>query len=212
MSVLRIGRGVMVVVGGACLALSVACGGDGAGDESAADTAGTPTMGAATDTGAAATGGTAGAGGMGDPQILAQMSVANGAEIAAGQAAQQKATNAEVKNFARDMVTEHQMMQAQTDSLVTRAGISPQASQPDTLQQKLDQDRQHLQGMAAGAEFDRMYMDMQVRDHEATLNLLNSARGAAQNAELRTLIDQALPRVQQHLERARQIRTSLGGA
>jgi putative membrane protein len=156
--------------------------------------------------------GTTATGAMADPQILAQMSVANGAEIAAGQLAQPKARNQQVKDYARDMIAEHQAMQAQADSLVTRANITPQASQPDTLQRKLDEARTQLQNQAAGADFDRMYMDMQVRDHEGTLALLNASRGAAQNAELRTLIDNAIPKVQQHLDRARQIRGTLGGS
>ena len=200
----------------ACLAATAACG--GRDDTATTDSAGAPTIGPATDTGALGAGATgAGATGAaaattgGDAAILAQMGAANGAEIAAGELAQPKARNQQVKDFARDMVTDHRAMQAQADSLAVRASITPAAPQPDTLQQKLDSARQQLQSQAAGAEFDRMYMDMQVRDHEGTLALLNASRGAARNADLRTLIEGAIPKVQQHLDRARQIRTALGG-
>jgi putative membrane protein len=207
----RMGMGMLAT---GCLAVLAACGGDQAGTDTAGATgaATMPAAGAATgDTMGGTMGGTAAAGAMSDAQILAQASGSNGAEIAAGQIAQGKARNTEVRNYARDMVTEHQAMQGQVDRVVTSAGITPQLAQPDTMQQKLDQARQQLQGQAAGPEFDRMYMDMQVRDHEATLNLLNAARGAAQNAEVRTVVEQAIPKVQQHLERARQIRGTLGG-
>ena len=206
-----IGRWAGRLAAASCLAAAAACGGgDAAMDDTAGANAG---IGAAPGDTAGATAGAApgAAGAMTDPQILAQMSVSNGAEISSSQLAQPKARNQQVKDFARDMIAEHQAMQGQADSLATRANIAPSPAQGDTLQQTLDRLREQLQGQAAGAEFDRMYMDMQVSSHEGTLALLNNARGAAQNADLRALIDQAIPKVQQHLDRARQIRGALGG-
>ena len=53
-------------------------------------------------------------------------------------------------------------------------------------------------------------LGVQVQAHEATLNMLNQAASATQNAELRTLVQNAIPAVQQHLDRARQILSGLG--
>jgi putative membrane protein len=194
----------------ACFALTACAGGDNAGADSLA--AGDSGMAMGADTGMAPAGGMAQPGAMSDPQIVAQVSNANGKEIATGRIAQEKARNADVKSFAADMVKDHQAMQGGLDSLVTSANITPQASQPDTLQQALDDATKKLQDQAAGADFDRAYMDMMVSDHEATLNLLNQAASSAQNAELRTLIQGAIPKVQGHLDRARQIRGALGNA
>ena len=203
-----IGRWATTLAAAGCIAAVGACGG---GDAAMDDTANAGIGAAPGDTAGAMAAAPGGAGAMTDPQILAQMSVANGAEIASSEIAQQKAQNQQVKDFARDMIAEHQAMQGQADSLATRANIAPQAAQPDTLQQRLDQERERLQAQAAGAEFDRTYMDMQVAAHQGTLTLLNNARGAAQNADLRTLIDQSIPKVQQHLDRAQQIRGALSG-
>jgi putative membrane protein len=184
------------------LALVAACGGDAANDTMNDTMA--PTVGAAGDTMAA------GAGAMNDTTIIGMMSGANGAEIAAGQAAAEKAQNADVRQFATTMVEEHQRMQGQVDSLVSTMNVS-QAPVPDSLAQHLEQARTQLTGQAAGAEFDRMYMEMQVADHQNTLNALRAAQSAAQNAQLRTIIDGAIPAVEQHLERARTIVANLGG-
>ena len=206
---MTIGRWATTLAAAGCIAAVAACGGgDAAMDDTAGANAG---IGAAPGDTAGATAAPGTAGAMTDPQILAQMSVSNGAEISSSQLAQPKARNQQVKDFARDMIAEHQAMQGQADSLATRANITPSPAQGDTLQQALDRGREQLQGQAAGAEFDRMYMDMQVTAHEGTLALLNNARGAAQNADLQALIDQAIPKVQQHLDRARQIRGALGG-
>ena len=184
------------------LAVVAACGGDAA-DTGMADTLGAPTMGAGADTQGAP-------GAMGDDAIIGMMSGANAGEIAAGQIAAEKARNADVRQFATTMVQYHQRMQGQVDSLVSAAGVSAGAG-PDSLTRHLEDVRARLEGQAAGAEFDRMYMQSQVADHENTLNALRAAQPAAQNAGLRTLIDAAIPAVEGHLERARTIVANLGG-
>lgn len=191
-----------------CLTLAACGGGDNAGADSLAAADSGVAMGA--DSAMAPAGGTQPA--MSDAQIVAQVSNANGKEIAAGRIAQEKARNADVKSFAADMVKDHTAMQGGVDSLVTAANITPKAAEPDTLQKALDDATKKLQDQAAGADFDRTYMDMMVSDHEATITLLNQAATAAQNADLRTLIQGAIPKVQAHLDRARQVRGALGGA
>lgn len=190
----------------ACFALAACSGGDNADADSLAMT-GESGMAMGADTGMAM------AGGLTDPQIIARISAINGQEIAAGKIAQEKAQNADVKSFATMMVNDHQAMQGQVDSLVTTLNITPNAAEPDSLQQALDEATQKLQSAAAGVDFDSTFMSMMVTGHEAALNMLNQAATSAQNAELRTLIQQgAIPKVQQHLDRAREIRGALGGA
>ena len=202
-----VGRWAAALALGGLVAVAACGGGDAATDETAGATAG---IGAAPgDTLGAAAPGTAGA--MTDAQILARLGVANGAEIAASRLAQPKERNQQVEDFARDMIAEHQAMQGQADSLAMRAGLAPSPVEGDTLQRSLDGARERLQEQAAGVEFDRLYMDLQVASHEATLALLNEARTAAQHADLRALVDEAIPKVQQHLDRSRQIRGALGG-
>ncbi len=191
------------------LALAAACGGDAA-EEGMNDSLGTSA--AAGDTmGTGMAGGAAGgaAGGMNDNMIVGMVSGANGAEIAAGQIAAEKATNADVRQYATNMVEEHQRMQGQADSVVAIMNLD-RAQVPDSLSQHMEQARQMLQSQAAGAEFDRMYMESQVRDHQNTLTALQSVQNSVQNEQLRTVITGAIPAVQQHLERARTILQGLG--
>ena len=186
------------------LVLAAACGGD-AVDENVNDSLMAPSAAAAGDTMA---GGVAGA--MDDNMIVGMMSGANGAEIAAGQIAAEKAQNADVRQYATSMVEEHQRLQGQADSVVAILNLE-RAPVPDSLAQHLEQARQQLQGQAAGADFDRMYMEHQVRDHQNTLAALQMAQNAAQNAQLRTVVTGAIPVVQGHLDRARTILQGLGG-
>ena len=184
-------------------ALAAACAGDAA-DENVNDSLMAPSAAAAGDTMAP------GAAGMTDNVIVGMVSGANGAEIAAGQIAAEKAQNAQVRQYATRMVEEHQRLQGQADSVVQILNLE-RAPVPDSLAQHLEQARSQLQSQAAGVEFDRMYMEHQVRDHQNTLTALQQAQNAVQHERLRAVITAAIPAVQQHLEQARTILQSLGG-
>jgi putative membrane protein len=195
-----------------------ACGGN---DSATTDSAAPGTVSAADSTGAMAGGAMGGdsmagmnhnAGGMlSEPNIVAMIGLSNAAEIQTSTIAQDKATNAEVKAFARDMIREHKAMQAQADSLTAKNNMQPQApAQGDQKQQMVNTATQQLQSTAKGAEFDRAYMTAQVQMHQQTLTELQSYQGMVQNAELRAMIEKAIPAVQQHLQRAQTIQGQLG--
>jgi putative membrane protein len=188
---------------------AVACGGGGDANQD------TGALAASGDTVAAAAVSTpAGDPGLTDPNILAMIGAANAAEIAAGEAASQKATNADVKAFAQMMVTDHRAMQGQADSLATALSLTPAPPQPagDSAQQATRAASDSLAAAARGAAFDQMYMDQQVAAHRKTLDDLNRFASLTQNAQLQHLIHGAIPKVQQHFDRATQIRSSLGGS
>jgi putative membrane protein len=198
-----------------------ACGGDKtdesamAGDTSAATSA--TSGGALADTGAGAmgagdtTGGAMGA--MSDANILSMISMSNAAEIGTSKAAQNKLTDANVKAYARDMIREHQTMQGQADKVAKQANITPEpAPQGDAMKKMIDSATTALTSGTRGAEYDQQYITLQVQAHQSTLDNLQRFQNSAQNAELKTLIQQAIPKVQQHLQRARDIQGKLGAA
>jgi putative membrane protein len=196
-----------------------ACGGgdDGAaeGDDVGAVTETADSSAAATMPVGADTMAMAGAGGqLTDANVAAVLSVADSGEIRPSQAAQQQAQNAQVKEYAQMMVTEHGMLEDSLRALTGRLGVTPA---PNAMSQQLrtqaDSAMQALQGQS-GANFDRAYMQWMVASHQATLTALDSQLiPAIQNAEMRTAVQQQVrPRVEQHLQRAQQIQSSLGGA
>jgi putative membrane protein len=165
----------------------------------------------ATDSVGAATGTAATGAPMSEAEVVTAISLTNGTEIASSRIAVEKATNADVKSFARQMIDDHQKMQGEVDRVATAENISP-ATPLDTMAPAMTQMRNTLQSADSGAAFDRAYMDMQVRDHQAALDKLNQAAAATQNAELRGVIQKAIPQVQKHLDRARELQTNLASA
>ena len=186
-----------------------AAGGDAGAVSETADTTAAATMPVGADTMSMA-----GAGGqLTDANVAAILSVADSGEIRPSQTAQQQAQNAQVKEYAQMMVTEHSMLEDSLRALTARLGVTPA---PNAMSQQLrtraDSAMQALQGQT-GAGFDRAYMQWMVASHQATLNALDTQLiPAIQNPEMRTAVQQQVrPRVEQHLQRAQQIQSSLGG-
>ena len=220
-------RWTSVAMLGAALTLGACGGGDkteaasttgdsgmASGEVAAGGTAGS--MGAMGDSGAMGAGGArGGAAGnlasLSEPDIMAMVGVSNAGEIATSDVATTKATNASVKAYARKMVTEHRAMQKQADQLATRLNVTP--SSPDMATQKTQMGNQMTQQLSAtqkGAAFDRQYIDGQVQMHQQTLTELQAMQNTA-NADLKALIQKAIPSVQAHLDEATRIQSQLGG-
>lgn len=190
----------------AALALAAAC-----GDSEASEQAST------TDAAAAAASSTpppqSAAPAVTDPQIAAIVVAANQVDIDAGELARGKATDPRVKEFAERMVTDHSGVNKAASDLVGRLGVTPE---PSATSQKLTQDgeanRTALQGQS-GAAFDRAYVANEVAYHQAVLDAIDQTLiPSAQNPELKALLEQTRPAVAAHLEHARQLQSSLGGA
>jgi putative membrane protein len=189
----------------AALALAAACGDSDADTQAAADSAAAsaPGVEAAAPAAPAVT----------DPQIAAIVVAANQVDIDAGELAKERGTDPRVKEFAQRMITDHSGVNQAATDLVTKLGVTPE---PNATSQKLTADgeasRTTLQGQS-GAAFDRAYVDQEVAYHQAVLDAIDQTLiPSAQNAELRALLEQTRPAVAAHLEHARQLQSSLGGA
>jgi putative membrane protein len=184
-------------------AFVVSCGGNNENDMAANDTA-TSMSG-----GTVAEGATTGNGPMSDAQIHSTLIASNAAEVAAGKLAKDSATNAEVKTFANMMVTDHEAMNKEVHALGQKLNlVSGSGGHTDHVAESSNETAQKLAGKK-GADFDRAYMDAMVEDHEKTLRLLDDAANASNTPDVDALIAKARPKVQEHLEKARQIRSKL---
>lgn len=206
----------------AVLLAALAAGACGSGDEAAAtDSAAAAgevaaggtvgSMGAMTDSGTMA-GGASAAASLSEPDVLGLVSASNAGEIATSRVAVDRATSADVKAFARRMVDEHQTMQGQTDQLATTLALTPGTPEPAMQKTRMANSMaEQLRGLAKGEAFDRQYIDGQVQAHQQTLAELQAMQNTG-NAELRTLIQGAIPKVQAHLQEAQRLQARLGGA
>lgn len=126
-------------------------------------------------------------------------------EIQAGQIARDKAQGQAVKDFARMMVADHTALSNEMKPLVTAAGRTP----PSALDERRDSLIQSLKA-AAPADFDRVYLAQQEEAHREALTLMQGYAAQGDNAGLKAAAAKAAPKVQQHLETVKSLRS--GGA
>ena len=148
-------------------------------------------------------------GGLTDANIVALLDGANKADSAGGALAAKKATDAEVKAFARLMMSEHHALRAAGQALAKELGVEPKAPERDPLAPYVANEMKTLQSTAKGAEFDRVYIDNEVSVHQAVLDLANQARVTTQTPQLKELIEKAIPVIRKHLDQATALQKKL---
>jgi len=144
-----------------------------------------------------------------DANIVAIVDEANRADSAAGNVAATKGTNSEVKTFGRDMMRDHHALRKMGQDLAKKLNVTPQAPANDSSQAKDNAWVDSLQAMPKGTAFDKAYIDHEVGVHQQVLSTLQTAQGAAQNAELKDLITKAIPTIEAHLKKAQDIQSKL---
>ena len=149
-------------------------------------------------------------GGLTDANIVALLDEANAADSASGAFALKKATNPDVKAFAKLMMGEHHALRAAGQQLAQRLNITPALPADDPLKPAAQAEMTALQGAPKGAGFDKTYIDQEIGIHKAVLDLAAKAHDATQNPDLKKLIEQAKPVIEKHLNRAEAIQQKLG--
>ena len=121
------------------------------------------------------------------------------AEIEGSKLALEKSESQEVKDFARKMIDDHEMMVKEAADLASKKGLTP----PDgpSIMQKTE-----ITGLKAlsGGAFDTMYVNrIAVAAHESTVEMFEEASKEAQDPDVRALASKALPTLREHLEMGR---------
>jgi len=145
-----------------------------------------------------------------DAEIAHIVVTANTIDIDAGNLAQANGENARVKAFGKQMVTDHTGVNQMASDLAGRLGLTPaDNATSQSLKTAADATTARLTPLK-GAEFDRAYIDNEVAFHQQVLDAIDSTLlPNAQNAELKSLIEQVRPAIAGHLEMAKQIQASL---
>jgi putative membrane protein len=141
-----------------------------------------------------------------EQQFVNQVAAENLMEVRLAQAAQQRATNPSVKQFAQRMVIDHTSMQKLWMAAAKKNGIYFKADMSARHQQQAEQLR-----TLTGAAFDQTYMGLMVQNHQENVTSFQAQRNAGHSADVRQLIEVALPTLQEHLRTAQQIAGQVGG-
>jgi putative membrane protein len=162
-----------------------------------------------TDTSSMAASSTNAGGSWSDANILALLDEANVADSSEGAIAATKGTSAAVRNFGKQMVSDHHKLRVQGEALAKKLSLTPTAPADDNIPSDAQKEMDNLNSTAKGKDFDKAYIDGQVEDHKKVLDLAVKAMGQAQSTELKNLIQKATPIIRGHLDKAESIQKTL---
>jgi putative membrane protein len=126
------------------------------------------------------------------------------AEVELGKLAQQKAQNDAVKQFGQHMVQDHTKSNDELMKVAAQEGITP-PSQPAPKHMAKKKELTE----ASGAEFDKKYMEAQIKDHKEMIALFE--QGAKNNdGPLKEYATKTLPNLKKHLKMAQDVQAKAG--
>jgi putative membrane protein len=145
-----------------------------------------------------------------DPSIVYILDQANAADSARGRLAATKGTSADVKQFGRLMAGEHHALRAEGVQLAKQLGVTQQAPPDDKSISQARTEMAKLKAMPRGKSWDKSYIAYEVNYHQGILQGAGGLLDAAQNQQLKDLLNQSGAVVQKHLDLAKTIQQKLG--
>lgn len=145
-----------------------------------------------------------------DPTIVAIFDAANTADIETGQLAVERGTTKEVRDFGAMLVHDHRIVRQQGRDIAEQLGVIPTPPADDASA------RAHADAMARlrstqGTEFDKAFLDHEVRFHEDVINAIQSTLlPAIQNGEVKAFVVKVVPAFDAHRIAAENLRKKLG--
>ena len=138
--------------------------------------------------------------------FVTQALTANKFEVAAATLAQMKSNNAQVKQFASKMITEHSALGVDLTDLAK----SMELTIPTGIEQE-DQNNINALGLYTGSTFDKEFTRMMVAAHEKSTALFSqaSSKTGVPSADLRHFAETKIPSLQQHLKEAQALQSSV---
>jgi putative membrane protein len=123
------------------------------------------------------------------------------AESRLAKLAEQKAISKKVRDYAGMLVNDHGVLNDQLKAVSSGLHVVLPSSPGEAMQSKLQ-----LLSRYAGQDFDQNFLDMMIRDHQNMIRLFEHASKMVNNAEVKTLVDNALPQLNKHLDSARALK------
>ena len=145
-----------------------------------------------------------------DPQIAHIAYTAGNIDIAAAKQALKISKNKTVRDFAQQMVRDHQAVNAKALALVKKLHVTPQDNPTSQSLAKGGRDELAKLKHLHGAKFDRAYIDNEVAYHKTVNGALESTLiPNAKNGELKSLLETGLTLFKEHQAHAEHVAKEL---
>lgn len=139
-----------------------------------------------------------------DGDFATKAAVGGMAEVELGQLALTKASNAQIKDFARMMVADHGKANEELKAIAKMKNISLPTALDEEHQKKMDELNKKM-----GNDFDKTYVSAMVDGHKKTLKLMQDEAKDGKDADLKAFALKTSPVVQSHLDMINKIQDSM---
>jgi putative membrane protein len=135
-----------------------------------------------------------------DNNFLIKVAPCEHAQIEIDKLADKRAASPKVKEFAAQMVQDHQKCYDKLAETIKNHKIAVVSGFEKDKQADIDR-----LGKLQGAEFDREFLAYVIKHHQDGIAMFESQVKNGKNAELRTFADEALPKLREHLKHAQEL-------
>jgi putative membrane protein len=132
-----------------------------------------------------------------DVRFIMAASAAGQTEILASRMAASHTQSTDVQSFAQTMINDHTKANDELLSLAKKDGYSVSSTPTEAQESALSQ----LEPLK-GADFDKAYAAMMVKDHQGAVSLFQSEASSGSNSDIKSFAAQTLPVVEHHLTMA----------
>jgi|SRR5581483_3887011 len=142
--------------------------------------------------------------GQNDSSFVTKAAEGGMAEVQMAELAKTKAQNQAVKDLANRIYTDHTTANNKLKSLVTKDNMT----MPTALDAKAQAEYNKLQNLS-GAEFDKEYVNHQIKDHKEDIVLFQHEADHGTNTDVKSWASENLPTLREHLRMAESARTQI---
>jgi putative membrane protein len=139
-----------------------------------------------------------------DSEFMTKAASGGMLEVELGKVVAQRATTAEAKQFAQQMVTDHTKANNELKALAAKKDIKLPASLGDDQKKVYDEVLTEK-----GAKLDQKYVSEMVDDHEEDVKEFQEASTKAGDPEVKALAAKTLPMLQMHLTMIKKIQAGM---
>lgn len=144
-----------------------------------------------------------------DQKFVNEAAMGGMLEVELGQMAVQKASSDDVKRFGQRMVDDHSKAGDELKQLASQKGFVLPADDQKAMAK--EQGVKDKLSKLSGADFDRAYMDMMVKDHVKDVKEFEDASSKAKDADVKAWAAKTLPTLRDHLQMARDVNGKVAG-
>jgi putative membrane protein len=142
-----------------------------------------------------------------EQQFVKKAAAGGLAEVKLSELAKERASDAKIKDFAAQMVTDH----TQANNELKPIADSNKVPVATKLQGESEVVYRRLEKLS-GSKFDAAYIKVMVSDHDKTVSAFEDASSKVKNPDLKAFIDKTLPVLRLHKDHVHEIASQTGKA